>query len=55
MMRGEIDFLYEVRQELASSLRRKRDTGVPFLRNYVYTVVFNSRREVRRSGKFSSA
>ncbi len=54
MMRGEIDFLYEVPPE-AARIHSSRELGqvFPFLRNYVYAVVFNSEAQaVSTTGKF---
>lgn len=45
MMRGEIDFLYEVPPGAVEFIEPEASVQVfPFLRNYVYLVVFNSRR-----------
>jgi peptide/nickel transport system substrate-binding protein len=45
MMRGEIDFLYEVAPEAVEFIEPEASVQVfPFLRNYVYLVVFNSKR-----------
>ena len=46
-MRGEADFLYEVGPESREFLRVGRSvTLYPFLRNYVYALVFNAKRPV---------
>jgi peptide/nickel transport system substrate-binding protein len=46
MMRGEIDFLYEVPPGAVEFIEPEGSVQVfPFLRNYVYLVVFNSRRQ----------
>lgn len=43
MMRGEVDFLYEVGQDAREFIQGENSTTIfPFLRNYVYGVVFNS-------------
>ena len=45
MMRGEIDFLYEVGQDTVEFVRGENSVALfPFLRNYVYAVALNSRR-----------
>jgi peptide/nickel transport system substrate-binding protein len=56
MMRGEIDFLYEVPQEAVEFIEAETSVRIfSFLRNYAYLVIFNSKREpfddwrVRRS------
>ena len=56
MMRGEIDFLYEVPPEAVEFIEPESSVSVfSFLRNYAYLVIFNSRRKpfddwhVRRS------
>ena len=42
MMRGEVDFLYEVGPEAVEFLQGEASVSVfPFLRNYVYGLVFN--------------
>ena len=47
MMRGEIDFLYEVGQDIQEFIQGESSVAVfPFLRNYVYAVALNSKREV---------
>jgi hypothetical protein len=46
MMRGEIDFLYEVSQDAREFIEGEAPTTVfPFLRPYVYGVIFNARRD----------
>ena len=48
-MRGEVDFLYDVGPESREFLQFERSVELyPFLRNYVYGLVFNSRRPVVR-------
>jgi len=56
MMRNEIDFLYEVAADTFEFIEREDSVRVfPFLRNYVYAIALNTRRqpfdssEVRRS------
>jgi peptide/nickel transport system substrate-binding protein len=45
MMRGEIDFLYEVPRDAVEFIELENSVQVfPFLRNYDYAVVFNSNR-----------
>ena len=45
MMRGEIDFLYEVPRDAVEFIEPETSVQVfPFLRNYEYAVVFNSNR-----------
>jgi peptide/nickel transport system substrate-binding protein len=49
MMRGEIDFLYEVGQDAREFIEGEASTTVfPFLRHYVYGVIFNARRHAFR-------
>ena len=49
MMRGEIDFLYEVGQDAREFIEGEASTTVfPFVRPYVYGVIFNARREIFR-------
>jgi len=44
MMRGEVDFLYEVGHDAREFIENETSVKVfPFLRNYVYAVIFNSR------------
>jgi ABC-type transport system substrate-binding protein len=46
MMRGEIDFLYEVGQDAVEFVQGESSVSTfDFLRQYVYGVIFNSRRE----------
>jgi peptide/nickel transport system substrate-binding protein len=46
MMRGEIDFLYEVGQDTREFIEGENSVAVfPFLRNYVYAVVLNAKRD----------
>jgi peptide/nickel transport system substrate-binding protein len=45
MMRGEIDFLYEVGQDTREFIQGETSVAIfPFLRNYVYAVGLNSQR-----------
>jgi peptide/nickel transport system substrate-binding protein len=45
MMRGEIDFLYEVGQDTREFIEGENSVAVfPFLRNYVYAVALNSKK-----------
>jgi peptide/nickel transport system substrate-binding protein len=60
MMRGDVDFLYEVSPDALEFIQSEATIEVfPFLRNYVYGVVFNSRDdplrkvEVRRALNFA--
>jgi peptide/nickel transport system substrate-binding protein len=47
MMRGEIDFLYEVNPDALEFMKGESSVAdFSFLRNYVYGVVFNSRRDI---------
>jgi peptide/nickel transport system substrate-binding protein len=47
MMRGEIDFLYEVGEDAREFIEGEASTTVfPFLRSYVYGVIFNARRDI---------
>jgi peptide/nickel transport system substrate-binding protein len=47
MMRGEIDFLYEVGQDTEEFIQGESSVAVfPFLRNYVYAIALNSKRDV---------
>lgn len=56
MMRGEIDFLYEVGQDAREFIEGETSTTVfPFLRHYVYGVIFNARREVFRDARIRRA
>jgi peptide/nickel transport system substrate-binding protein len=46
MMRGEVDFLYEVGQDAREFIEGEASTTVfPFSRQYAYGVIFNSRRD----------
>jgi peptide/nickel transport system substrate-binding protein len=46
MMRGDVDFLYEVSPDALEFIQSEASIEVfPFLRNYVYGVVFNSGRD----------
>ena len=60
MMRGEIDFLYEVGQETREFIQGESSVAIfPFLRNYVYAVALNSKKKpfndwrVRRALNYS--
>jgi peptide/nickel transport system substrate-binding protein len=56
MMRGEIDFLYEVGQDAREFIEGEASTTVfPFLRNYVYGVIFNARRDIFRDARIRRA
>lgn len=56
MMRGEIDFLYEVGQDAHEFIQGETSTTVfPFLRHYVYGVIFNARRETFRDVRIRRA
>lgn len=47
MMRGEIDFMWEVSPDTLEFISNEASVQVfPFLRNYVYGVMFNSKRPV---------
>jgi peptide/nickel transport system substrate-binding protein len=50
MMRGEIDFLYEVGQETREFIEGENSVAIfPFLRSYVYAVVLNARKPMFRN------
>jgi peptide/nickel transport system substrate-binding protein len=56
MMRGEIDFLYEVGQDAREFIEGEASTTVfPFLRHYAYSVIFNARRKVFRDVRIRRA
>ena len=56
MMRGEVDFLYEVGPESREFLESETSVALyPFLRNYVYGVVFNTRHPVLRDPEIRRA
>ena len=56
MMRGEIDFLYEVGQDAREFIEGEASTTVfPFLRHYVYGVIFNARRDIFRDPRVRRA
>jgi ABC-type transport system substrate-binding protein len=56
MMRGEIDFLYEVGEDAREFVEGETSTETfPFLRNYVYTVSFNLRRPTFRDERIRRA
>jgi peptide/nickel transport system substrate-binding protein len=47
MMRGEVDFLYEVGDDAREFIEAETSTRIyPFLRNYVYMVALNHRRNM---------
>ena len=55
-MRGEVDFLYEVGPDSREFLQLERSIEVhPFLRSYVYGLVFNSKRPFFREPRVRSA
>jgi peptide/nickel transport system substrate-binding protein len=46
MMRGEVDFLYEVGQDTREFIEGENSVAVfPFLRNYVYAIALNSNKK----------
>lgn len=60
MMRGDIDFLYEVGQDTKEFVQGESSVAMfPFLRNYVYAIALNARRKpfddwrVRRALNYS--
>jgi peptide/nickel transport system substrate-binding protein len=56
MMRGEIDFLYEVGQETREFIEGESSVAVfPFLRNYVYAVGLNARKAVFKDARVRRA
>lgn len=56
MMRGEIDFLYEVGEDARQFVEGESSTEVfPFLRNYVYSVAFNLKRQMFVDGRIRRA
>jgi len=56
MMRGEIDFLYEVGEDARQFVEGESSAEVfPFLRNYVYSVAFNLRRQTFNDGRVRRA
>lgn len=56
MMRGDVDFLYEVGQDAREFIEGETTVNVfPFLRNYVYAVIFNSKREMFRDARVRTA
>lgn len=56
MMRGEIDFLYEVGEDAREFIEGEGSTTVfPFLRSYVYSVIFNARRDIFRDARIRRA
>jgi peptide/nickel transport system substrate-binding protein len=55
-MRGEVDFLYEVGPETREFLESEASVALyPFLRNYVYGVIFNARRPIFRDPEVRKA
>ncbi len=55
-MRGEVDFLYEVGPESREFLQSEASIALySFLRNYVYGVVFNSKRPIFRDPEIRRA
>ena len=55
-MRGEVDFLYEVGPESREFLQSETTVALySFLRNYVYGVVFNTRRPIFRNPEIRRA
>jgi peptide/nickel transport system substrate-binding protein len=56
MMRGEIDFLYEVGEDAREFIEGEASTTVfPFLRSYLYGVIFNARRDIFRDARVRRA
>lgn len=56
MMRGEIDFLYEVAPDALEFISNEASIQVfPFLRPYVYGVMFNSKRPIFRDPRIRRA
>jgi peptide/nickel transport system substrate-binding protein len=56
MMRGEIDFLYDVAPDAADFMRDEASVeDFSFLRNYVHSVVFNSRRPLFQDSRVKRA
>jgi peptide/nickel transport system substrate-binding protein len=56
MMRGEIDFLYEVGQDTQEFIQGENSVALfPFLRNYVYAIALNSRSAVFRDSRVRRA
>ncbi len=56
MMRGEIDFLYEVAPDALEFMRDEASVeDFSFLRNYVHGVVFNSRRPIFQDSRVRRA
>jgi peptide/nickel transport system substrate-binding protein len=56
MMRGEIDFLYEVAPDALEFMHGETSVrDFPFLRNYVHGLVFNSQRPVFRDSRVRRA
>ena len=56
MMRGEVDFLYEVGEDAREFAQGEASIKVfPFLRNYVYGVAFNLRHQAFHDGRIRRA
>jgi peptide/nickel transport system substrate-binding protein len=56
MMRGDIDFLYEVGQDTQEFIQGESTVAVfPFLRNYVYALALNSKREAFKDWRVRQA
>jgi peptide/nickel transport system substrate-binding protein len=56
MMRSEIDFLYEVAPDTLEFISNEASVQVfPFLRNFVYGVIFNSNRDIFRDRRVRQA
>jgi peptide/nickel transport system substrate-binding protein len=56
MMRGEIDFLYEVSPDALDFMRKEASVKeFSFLRNYVHAVIFNSKRPIFRDARVRRA
>lgn len=56
MMRGEVDFLYEVGQDAREFIQGETSTTVfPFLRPYIYSVIFNSNAATFRDARIRQA
>ena len=56
MMRGEVDFLYEVGEDSREFIQAETSTQIyPFLRNYVYTVALNHGRKPFEDARIRNA
>ena len=56
MMRGEVDFLYEVGQETREFIEGESSVAVfPFLRNYVYAIGLNIKKPAFRDSRIRQA